>query len=91
MCIRINVHVCDIWLYVIYGCSQPRELWFIDFNHVVYITYSSNTVSLFSAIETFQLDDITLDDYKNVQITNVLTDITIHCLLARLLLHVSGD
>ena len=19
---------------VIYGCSQPRELWFIDFNHV---------------------------------------------------------
>ena len=19
---------------MIYGCSQPRELWFIDFNHV---------------------------------------------------------
>ena len=28
---------------MIYGCSQPRELWFIDFNHVhvhVYILFS---------------------------------------------------
>ena len=25
---------------MIYGCSQPRELWFIDFNHVqvMYVT-----------------------------------------------------
>ena len=28
-------HTCNCkCLCVIYGCSQPRELWFIDFNHV---------------------------------------------------------
>ena len=31
--------MCTMYLYIctsrpVYGCSQPRELWFIDFSHV---------------------------------------------------------
>ena len=28
---------------MIYGCLQPRELWFIDFNHVTYLSHKHQT------------------------------------------------
>ena len=31
---------------MIYGCSQPRELWFIDFNHVCELVFSIHAYTL---------------------------------------------
>ena len=32
--IKVAPRYNNMYMYMIYGCSQPRELWFIDFNHV---------------------------------------------------------
>ena len=34
---------------MIYGCSQPRELWFIDFNHVHVHVHVGHSVVFLSA------------------------------------------
>ena len=49
---------------MIYGCSQPRELWFIDFNHVYLLLFYLCCLSLVDFFSSVSKQVITYYDVK---------------------------
>ena len=63
---------------MIYGCSQPRELWFIDFNHVVPVLCYARTNMAFQIHGSFCRYNIHV--HVQLQCVHAHVHVHVHCM-----------